>query len=242
MLITTCQAENTFEITRLLADYLAERLHTQVTCVENISWERRYLRIDRGMIDIGWICGRPYTKRTDRPNPRIELLAAPVMQSERYCGQPVYFSDVVVHADSPFQQFADLRGASWAFNDIGSHSGYAVTCFHLAQIGELHPFFGKAVASGGHMNSLQMVLDKKVDASAIDSTVLDWALQKRPFLTPHLRIIDTLGPSPIPPLVIQKDLPSDLKQAIRHLLLHMHEDENGRLILNSGQLARFVRV
>jgi phosphonate transport system substrate-binding protein len=242
MLITTCQAENTFEITRLLADYLAERLHMPVECVADVSGEKRYLHIDRGKIDMGWICGRPYIKRADRSNPHIELLAAPVMQGERYGGRPVYFSDVVVHTDSPFQQFTDLRGASWAYNQPGSHSGYGVICFHLAQMGETNHFFGKTIGSGAHMKSLQMVLDKMVDASAIDSTVLEWALRKRPFLAPHLRIIDTIGPSPIPPLVIQKGLPSDLKQTIRQLLLKMHEEENGRSILNSGQLARFVEV
>jgi len=242
MLITTCQAENTFEMTQRLADYLAERLHMPVQCVADRSWEERYLCLDQGKVDIGWICGLPYIKRADRSDAQIELLVAPVMQGERYGGRPLYFSDVIVREDSPFQQFTALRGQSWAFNDMGSYSGYVATCFHLAKLQAPQPFFGKAVESGGHMKSLQMVLDKEVDASAIDSTLLAWALRERPFLTPLLRIIDTFGPSPIPPLVIQKALPSELKQHIRHLLLNMHEEENGRSILNSGQLVRFVQV
>ena len=242
MHITTCQAENTFEITRRLADYLVEQLRLPVACVEDISWKERYRLIEAGEMDMGWICGRPYLAYADRSHPSIELLAAPVMQGDRYAAHPIYFSDVVVRADSPFQRFADLRGASWAYNEPGSHSGYGITCYHLARMGETNRFFGKTVGSGAHMRSLQMVLDGEIDASAIDSTVLEWALRERPFLTPHLRIIDTIGPSPIPPLVIQKNLPADLKQTIRHLLLHMHEEENGRFILNSGQLARFVQV
>lgn len=242
MLITTCQAANTFEITRRLAEYLADRLNVPISCVEDASWAKRYRYIDRRKVDIGWICGLPYVKRADRRNPHIELLAAPVMKGNRYQAKPIYFSDVVVHADSRFWQFTDLRGTSWAYNDTGSHSGYVVTCYYLAQMGETSRFFGKSIGSGSHIKSLQMVLEKEVDASAIDSTVLAWALRERPFLIPHLRIIDTFGPSPIPPLVIQKNLPSELKQTIRHLLLKMHEEENGRSILNSGQLARFVQV
>ncbi len=66
----------------------------------------------------------------------IDLLAAPVMAAERYQGQPVYYSDIVVHHASRFQTFADLRNATWAYNEPHSHSGYHVVRFHLAQTGE----------------------------------------------------------------------------------------------------------
>lgn len=240
--ITTCQAENTFEPMRRLADYLAHHLHKQVECVEDVSWPERYRLIDAGEMDIGWICGLPYVDRVHRPDTHIELLAAPVMTGERYGEKPVYFSDVVVHVDSPFQQFADLRGASWAYNEPDSHSGYNVTGYYLARMGETSRFFGKTVGSGAHLKSLHMILDKEIDASAIDSTLLEWAVQERPSLRHHIRIIDIFGPSPIPPLVIQKSVPPQLAGKIRRLLLQMHEEEDGRLLLQSGQLSRFVQV
>jgi phosphonate transport system substrate-binding protein len=88
-----------------------------------------------------------------------------------YKDRPVYFSDVVVRRDSKFHTFADLRGASWAYNEPGSHSGYNVVGYHLATLGEGSGYFGQVVESGAHQVSLQMILDGRIDASAIDSLV-----------------------------------------------------------------------
>ncbi len=240
--ITTCQAENTFVLTRWLSGYLAEHLNITCLCVENVAWQERYRLIEQGEIGVGWICGLPYVRLADRPDTGIELLAAPVMRGERYGARPCYFSDVVVRRDSPWQRFADLNGAVWAYNEPGSHSGYNIVRHTLATMGADGRFFSRVVASGGHMNSLDMILRGEVDASAIDSTVLEWALQSRPSLHQQVRIIDTLGPSPAPPLVIQKRVPATLRQAVRAVLLQMHEDDVGQVVLAGGGLARFTAV
>jgi len=56
----------------------------------------------------------------------IQLLAAPVLHDERYQGQPVYFSDLVLRADARYQAFTDLRGATLAYDEPHSYSGYLV--------------------------------------------------------------------------------------------------------------------
>jgi len=148
----------------------------------------------------------------------------------------------VVQMHSPYQQFQDLRGVTWAVNEPGSHSGYNVTRYHLAQLGETDGFFGQVVASGGHMRSINQVLAGEVDASAIDSTVWEWAQTQQPALTSRLRVIETIGPSPIPPLVIQKSVPAALADHIRTLLLHLHEDIHGRDLLAQAGLKQFTAV
>lgn len=240
--ITTCLGENTFMLTRQLAAYLQARLAMPVTCEEDISWVERYRQIDAGEITIGWMCGLPYVTRAGQPEAAIELLAAPVMADERYGTRPCYFSDVVVHQESPFQRFSDLQGASWAYNDPGSHSGYNIIRYTLASMGADARFLGQAFPSGGHMKSLTMILQRKVDMAALDSTVLDWVWQTQPDIRRHLRVIASLGPSPIPPLVIQKSVPSALAGHIRHLLLTMQETAVGQTVLASGSLQRFTAV
>jgi ABC-type nitrate/sulfonate/bicarbonate transport system substrate-binding protein len=61
-----------------------------------------------------------------RQPPKLTLLAAPLPAGARYGGKPIYFSDVVVRRDSPYQTFADLRGVTWGYNEPGSQSGYNV--------------------------------------------------------------------------------------------------------------------
>ena len=69
---------------------------------------------------------------------------------DRYGGRPIYFSDVIVHRDSPFRSFLDLRGHSWAYNEPLSHSGYGITRYHLLELGETGGFFSEVVEAGFH--------------------------------------------------------------------------------------------
>ncbi|MFQ5400574.1 MAG: phosphate/phosphite/phosphonate ABC transporter substrate-binding protein [Anaerolineae bacterium] len=240
--LTTCQAINTVPVSQAIAGYLSQRLGIPVEFVGDIHWRERYRLLDAGQIDIGWICGLPYVVRFDQLDSNIELLAAPVMQAKRYQDRPIYFSDVVVRHDSPFKTFADLRGASWAYNEPGSQSGYNITRYHLAVLGETSGFFGRVIGTGAHRLSLRLILKGKIDASAIDSTVLEWELHHHPEIGSQIRIIETLGPSPIPPLVVLKSVPQEIRQQLRRLLLQMEKDAEGRAILAIGHLARFVAV
>jgi len=126
----------------------------------------------------------------------IRARRGPVLLGERYGDKPIYYSDVIVHRDSPFRSFLDLRGRSWAYNEPHSQSGYGITRYHLLKIGETHGFFGAVVESGFHEESIRMVADREVDASAIDSQVLAVALRDDPFLARSLRVIRVSGSGP----------------------------------------------
>ena len=178
--MSTCMAPNSEPVVAEIAGYLGGRLGQPVTFIAGIPWQERERRLDAGEIDLCWICGLPYVLKADRPQPQVELLAAPVFQGERYQGQPVYYSDVIVHRDSPYREFGDLRGAAWAYNEPRSHSGYNITRYQLARMGATAHFFGRVAASGSHQNSLRMVLDGSIDATAIDTTVLDLELARDP--------------------------------------------------------------
>lgn len=240
--LTSCQAPNAHSTWRAIAGYLTARLGESVRFIEDIAWEERLAQLEAGDIDLGWVCGAYYVNMVARPEPTIELLAAPVMAGERYGGRPVYFSDVVVRADSPFAAFADLRGAAWAINEPGSHSGYGVVAWHLARLSETWDFFGSVSVSGAHQRSLELILQGEVDAAAIDSTVLETELRARPHLARQIRIIAALGPSPIPPVVVQRHLPPALRSQLRHLLATLHDDPAGRAILGEAHIARFMPV
>jgi len=178
-----------------------------------------------------------------RRNPEaLELLAAPVVRGERYEGRPIYFSDVIVAAESRFQSFADLRGASWAYNDRISHSGYGVTLHHLLRLGETGGYFGEVIRSGAHARSIRMVAAGEVDASAIDSHLLAVELHEHPELAGRLRIIAALGPSSIQPVVVARRLSEELKTDLRRALLGMSADPTARAVLDYAFVERFVPV
>lgn len=240
--LVTCQAINTVAVSKAIASYLSGRLPVTVEFRDDIDWQEAYRLVEAGEMDLAWICGMPYVRLADRPNPPVEILAAPVMAGGRYADRPVYFSDVVVRRDSPFHSFADLRGASWAYNEPGSQSGYHVTRYRLATMGEEWSFFGRLVGSGAHRRSLKMIVDGEIDASAIDSTVLEWVLSQQPEVRDAIRIIDTLGPSPIPPWVMSRETAAEHGEALRQALVEMHQTAEGRQLLAVGGIGRFAAV
>jgi phosphonate transport system substrate-binding protein len=225
-----------------IAAWLGRRLGEPAELLTGIGWEERLRRLDDGRVHVGFICGFPYVQRAGRPEPPVEVLCAPIPADPRYGGRPVYFTDVIVRRESPPRTFADLRGRRFAYNDAGSHSGYNVPRDHLLRLGETRGFFGETVASGSHQASIDLVVAGKADASGIDSTVLDLERHRRPELAGALRTIVSLGPEPIPPVVIARGLSASLKRQLLEAFLAMHEDAAGRAILADGLLVCFVPV
>jgi phosphonate transport system substrate-binding protein len=233
-------AENSESFCHALAGFLENRIRISVQYVGGVSWQERERLFDSGEIHLLWLCGFPYVDKADSTPGELELLAVPVPRGDRYQGRPIYFSDIVVRHESLFRSFDDLRGASWAYNEPRSHSGFNVVRAHLASRGQSGGFFSSVLESGAHSTSLELVASGKVDAAAIDSTVLEWHFAQRPNLGREIRVLETLGPSPIPPWVISRRLPETLRQKIRHLLVRMRREPFGRMLLARAGLERFV--
>lgn len=240
--VTSCMADNAEATCRAVTAWLGGRLGITTEFVDCIPWQERERQLDAGLIHVCWICGLPYVWKADAGDSVIEPCAAPVMAAARYAGAPVYYSDIVVRRDSRYQNFADLRGASWAYNEPHSHSGFNVVRHHLATLGETGGYFGRAVESGAHQASLRMIAGAEIDASAVDSTVLEAELARSPQLREHIRIIGTLGPSPMPPWVMLKSLAPDLRAGLRDALLAMHDDPVGARILAQWGIGHFAAV
>ncbi len=179
----------------------------------------------RAWADVGFVCAPSYLWLHDRPEPSAELLGvAPVFADERNGGRPVYFSDVVVAAGSPWRSLGELRGRSWCYNDCQSLSGYFSVVEHLAKMGEGADFFDRRICAGSHLAALAMILAGEADAAAIDSNVLLLALGERPELAAQLRTIASLGPYGVQPVVVRFRAPEERKRALRGLFRHLETD------------------
>ena len=175
--------------------------------------------LNHDQVDIAFICGLPLIRHNRIAKQPLEILAVPVMQGDRYQQQPIYFADIVVHADSNFYEFGDLAGSRFCYNDRGSNSGYNLLRYQLLQhLQSLFPsqtlppnyqFFRLSQASGSHQNSLQWIASGLADCAAIDSVVMAAELRQFPELAQSLRVIESI-PSPIPPITISSRLYNQL--------------------------------
>jgi len=232
---------------QLIARYLEEKLGIKT----ELSIETHHSGPERGKpdpfseneIDLCFCCSPPYIWLTQlNPSP-IELLSvAPVFVDQRNGGKPVYFSDVIVKADSTVKTFDQLRGGSWCYNDPESLSGYFCTLQKLVTMGELTTFFSKVVDAGDHLSSIQKIANGQISASAIDSVVLALAFKKHPELAKQIKSIEFWGPSPIQPIVVAKRLSANLKQAIADALGTMHNDPAYKHQLQEFMVVRFTPI
>jgi phosphonate transport system substrate-binding protein len=240
--LASCMAENSEALCSAVAEILEIELGIPTEYVSGIPWQDRERLFDLGDIQILWLCGLPYVDKADLADSGMELLAVPVPSEPRYQGQPVYYSDVIVRRKSSFQSFFDLRGAAFAYNEPRSHSGFNVVRAYLAEFGQHEGFFGSAVESGAHARSIEMVLSGSIDSAAIDSTVLEWLLAQRQDVADELRVVETIGPSPIPPWVVSKEMSVDLREHIRRVLQDLHLNPLGQTALAHARLAKFIEA
>jgi phosphonate transport system substrate-binding protein len=192
--------------------------------------------------DVCFVCSLPYVTFEREGLDTAVPVAAPVLAGSRYEGRPIYFSDVIVRHDSPFRSFMDLRGASWAYNEPLSHSGYGVTRHHLVTLGETSGFFGEVIEAGYHQTAIELVRAGTVDASAIDSQVLEIALRDIPGLADDVRVIDSLGPSTIQPAAVSRRLDPTVRSEIQAALLHLDGSPEAAPALAHALVERFVPV
>jgi phosphonate transport system substrate-binding protein len=203
---------------------------------------RDYRQLRDGSVDLAFLCGLPYVRLSQERPGTLHTLAAPVLDEPRYEDRPVYFSDVVVRADSPAAAFGDLRGRRWAYNDPGSLSGCLLVRYHLLQMGETEAFFSRVTFSGRHQESIRQVVSGEVDASAIDSQVLAVECRRNPELARKLRVVAVFGPSTIPPVVATGTVSPEIQARAGDAICALGADAAGRNALAAGLIRRFTPI
>jgi phosphonate transport system substrate-binding protein len=234
----TFLAPNMLRVYQGIAEAVGEALGMSTELVVETDYEN----CQKDINDVCFVCSLPYVMFERQGISPAEPIAAPVLQGERYGGKPIYYSDVIVHRDSDARSFLDLRGRSWSFNEPLSQSGYGITRFHLVSIGETKGFFSEVIDAGFHEESVRMVADGRVDASAIDSQVLAVEIRDRPEVTKNIKVIDALGPSTIQPVAVSKRFDREFRNAVAEVLIAFHKTKRGRDLLDLGLVEKWVPI
>lgn len=189
-------------VVRLVDDLTAGGLHAEFV---DGTWDERHRAVVDGRVDATWVCGLLHVDLQATSNWPLQVVAAPRAETSPHA--PEYFGRIVVRAGSSTQRFEDLRGCSFAFNEPASLSGYRMMLDRLHQLGADLGFFARTVASGSHLESIRLVASGEVDCAIIDSIVFD---DVSPI---GVRVVETVGPYPAPPLVARPSLAPLLAEA-----------------------------
>jgi phosphate/phosphite/phosphonate ABC transporter binding protein len=226
--------KETFVYYRQLLDYLADKLGRDIELVQRKTYEEVNELIGKGQMDLAFICSGPYVAGKEKYG--FELLATPEVRGSHF-----YHSYLIVNRNSSFTSLDDLRGRVFAFTDRDSLTGKLVPTYWLARMNERpETYFRKIIYTYSHDNSILAVAKGLVDAAAVDELVWEYYRHTNPALTSATRVVRKSEPFGIPPLVASAAVDSDLKQQARGLLLAMHENPEGRLILQNLMIDRFI--
>jgi ABC-type phosphate/phosphonate transport system substrate-binding protein len=194
-----------------------------------------------GAADLGFLCAPGYLWLAATRPPAVELVpAAFVFDDPRLDDRPVYYADLVVAASASARSLDELRGARWVYNDPCSLSGYFSVLAALEARGEDLRFFASARALGSHHAALRAVEEGAADCAAIDSNTL--LLEARHGVPRRVRVLASLGPYPVQPVVVRAGLARAQKDAIAAALLGMHGSEDGRAALAASAVRRFAPI
>lgn len=224
----------TFTHYRQLLDYLARKSGKNLEFVQRKTYEEINELLEKGKIDLAFICSGPYALTKDRYG--FVPLAVPEVQ-----GSTSYRAYLIVNRNSPFQKLHDLKGQTFAFTDPDSNTGRLVPTFWLAELNQRpETFFQQIIYTYSHDNSILAVAQGLVAAAAVDGLVWEYYQATTPVFTSKTRIIKKSEPYGIPPLVVSRHLPAAEREKLQQALLTMHQDPEGKKILAELLIDRFL--
>jgi ABC-type phosphate/phosphonate transport system substrate-binding protein len=171
----------------------------------------------RDDLGLAMMCGLPFAQRGVRPT----LVAAPIPSPARYGGRPVYFTDMVVRADSAFQRLEDTFGGTVGYTLADSMSGGVAFRDHLAPYREREGtrLYRNAVGDLIHARGvIEALAAGRIDVGPLDSYYHDLLRHDEPALAAQVRVVASTDAMPIPPLVATAALTADELQRLRRAL------------------------
>lgn len=197
----------------------------------NELWRRE----DQGAV---FMCGLPFARSVPRP----PIVAAPVPSAAAFQGQPQYWSDLVVRADSDFQTLEETFGHRLALTGMDSQSGCLALLYHLmdaaSAAGDRRALYQRVIEPRlTPLGAMTAVIDGLADVAPIDAYAFSLAQRYVPELTVQLRVVGTTEPTPIPPLVSSRAVHPALESAF----VEAHNNSAVAPLMLKLGVSRFVR-
>ncbi|XP_071546507.1 uncharacterized protein [Panulirus ornatus] len=234
------------EYYEFLAEYLEKQLKLQTVLLYN-SRKRGpdTSRGDHQLIDLAFVSTSSYLQNYKSCSSDFQLLPVGAVSKHPIKGEVLgYYTDIVVHKDvkERLKEFLDIRGCKLVYAGENSLSSSKLLLRTLKQIGEDASFFSDIQASGNHMKSIEMVVAKRAEVTAVDSLSLANYLTLHFYQTPELYLQESWGPLPPYPILVNSKLSEDKKNSIKEALLNIHKLPEWKKQLASFSITGFRKT
>jgi len=198
-------------------DYLEAEAGVEVNLISAADYTAVVEAMAYGHADIARFGPLNYVQATQEAD--VEPL---VVAIKRESGKPFYNSLIISRLD-----LEDLNGASFAYVDPGSASGYGAPSVYIANN---NIQLGQIVFAGSHPAVIEAVKNGSVDAGAVADNRWFVALQEGAVTTDTVKVFATTDPIPNSLWAVQSTMDAALKQKLLDTFLSMPEE----IILGMG--------
>ncbi len=215
--------------------YVGKKLQKKPHFVQRKTYQEINDMLKDKRIDYAFICtGAFVTEKVN--NTPLAIIAVPVINKKT-----TYNGIVIVKRDNPAQTFDDLKGLRFAFTDPLSFTGYRYPLFMLKKRNSTpDQFFSSYFFTYAHDNSIQAVNRGIADAASVDELIFNYVKKQNPELIKNVKVIHRSDPFGIPPLVSPPGLHPNLDKKVQSILFQMHDDPEGKIILQNLGIDRFI--
>jgi len=169
-------------------------------------------------VHIAWFGNKSAIEAVNRASGEV------FVQTVDVTGNPGYWSLIVVHKDSPYQNIDEIirdgKNLTFGNGDPNSTSGYLIPTYYIwGQRGIDPTKHFKLVRSANHETNLMAVANKQVDFATNNTENWDKFAKAHPDQIKNVRAIWKSPLIPSDPMVWRKDLPKEMKSKIKGFFL-----------------------
>lgn len=221
---------------QLLEDYLEDNLNLPVQMQITKDYQTSVDLLVEGKVNAAYLGAVTYIKARER-NTQLEAILAPI---EKSTGRPWYTSVIITKIESGIEEIADLSGKHFGFVNRSSTSGYLMPKAHFKSRGiEPEEVFTSIYYAGSHNKNLTALQSGIVDAIAIDKQTYLRKQESGEIARDKYQIIWESDPIPSQPIVVSRQLSSQLIVALKKALITAPE---GLVDLDGSESAGYTLV
>ncbi len=169
-------------------------------------------------VQIAWFGNKSAIEAVNRASGEV------FVQTVDVTGNPGYWSLIVVHKDSPYQNIDEIirdgKNLTFGNGDPNSTSGYLIPTYYIWGQRGIDPVkYFKLVRNANHETNLMAVANKQVDFATNNTENWDRFAQAHPDQIKNVRAIWKSPLIPSDPMVWRKDLSKEWKSKIKAFFL-----------------------
>ena len=173
-----------------------------------------------------------------------KLNVVPLARPVNLDNTSTYKGYLFVRRNSGIKTVSDMKGKKMAFVEKATTAGYVFPLAWLRENGvpSLDGFFSEYYFTGSHDAAVMAVLNRKADIGAAKHSMYDRVRKEDPRVDRELVILAVSPEVPSNGLCVRKDLDNEIKARLKAALLNLHNEPEGKAVLEKFGAHRFIET